>query len=665
MKKNQFRGGKIVQNEDTTHKRSPPLSVKTGQTTAPPLMTKTHYSFEEAFRFVKSIFPSFTHENLLNHGFQSDISFFILVPLDVTVYSAIEGEEPIVNRRPLIFLTLSPFDCEDIERNGSIQLSRFLRGYWYDGISTLTEVLPNYIPNNNSESFWLTILNDNVHFVHIAIGNLLVNHSDLVELVQRIKSRLSNNQNQNIHQEIVKEIPVDHSPKEFHLLIDRASQQTDCKPVDLLRRAIQRNITLFAHVPNDVTVRSSSQIDYSSGIEYLRRPQFLELKALDCENIYNNESDEISDFSAGYIQEFLGPIKRIIPSNERPCLADENPSWRTYRSNARSGLRLTCDDLYVISADVDEIMYQDEYPNFRIPKNRIRLILNHGFVSLERAVEIAKLKYPKCTMNHLLRLGSSGKIKIVAPIPSSITVNKFKDFKKKKISFDNPSEYPALLNLCIGTCEDIERNGKSESDMFDSSYWILQNQLPYKLTTESNILGLATYFENKPYEIKLKSDNLYVEKSNLFKILESESALWSEIHQMLLQEGEERKREQEALELNNNHTSATDETNSELLIVDSGVHSGNQQEREESAGKLPGAPSENIKFLSEIEVLECLRIGKSTRNNRTNPKSKYYDSEFPLPTGGGSGKKFWVESEVKAYQELLLRRRRPVSGPIG
>lgn len=661
MRKNELKDKKIAQKKGEPDQRQLSFSTKTGQTTAPPLMTKTHYSFEEAFRFVKSLFPSFTHENLLNHGFQSDISFIIKVPAEVKVYNAIIIEHTIFGTRAPSFLTISPFDCEEIERNGSVQLSMYSRGYYHDEVSMFMESLPNYDPNSNAKPLWKTSLNDEEYGINISAWNLLIIHSSLLELVAIIKLRLSNNLNPQIRYEILR----GNTPIKFHSLSKVVSQLTDCKQIDLLRRAIQRNITLLIRVPTEITVRSSISTDYSSGVEYQLRPHFLELKALDCENIYYDESAWVLDFPVGYFNDSTGHIKRITPIFERHWLADKNPSWRTYQGNVCTPLRLICEHLYVNREDVKELMDQDESQDLKIPKESIKLLSNYGFISMERAVEIAKLKYQKCTINHLFRLGSRGVIKIVTPIPSAIRVHKYSVRKEKKTLFYNPIEYPVLLILYIGTCKELEKNLILESGIFDSAYYFFENGFVDKSATEPNIWGLVTYLENKPHGIELMPDRLYVNKSILLKMLESESALWNDIDQILIKEAEDRKLEHEALEPKNVNTSATDETNSQLLVVDPGVQSDNQHEGEEKACKLLESPPEDIKFLSRIEVLkciECLHIKKSTMANRMNKKSDYYDPDFPLPTTVGRGKKLWVASKVKAY---LLLKRHTASGPVG
>ena len=272
-----------------------------------------------------------------------------------------------------------------------------------------------------------------------------------------------------------------------------------CSPIDLLRRAIQRSLTLLVPTPTLADIRSSSENDYLSGVEYLLRPKLLELNPSDCTNIYTNGCAVISDFLAGYIVDYIGRTKRATPAFERPWLVDEKVSWRAYTGYECNPLIVSCKYLYVLESDVSELKDEDESKNFKIPKDTIRLLLLNGFISLERAVEIAKLKHPKCTTNHLLRLGYNGKFNIVTPIPVEIKVDKFRIRPEKRISFNSSEEYPVLLKLEIGTCLNLIIHGKIEIDSFSSDYWIYRNQLQRKSATGENIWGPATYFKNKPH----------------------------------------------------------------------------------------------------------------------------------------------------------------------
>lgn len=641
MTNSEWRGGKRDEDKDKVDQSSLHLPAKIGKMTAPPLMTKTHYSFEESFRFIKSKFPNFTHENLLNHGFQGDVSFFVNVPPDVNVQSLFGTSDLRFSRSSPRLLTLHQSSCEDIERNGITHADSFPTGYWYDETYKFIKALPNYITHGNDTPLWRTFKNDEPYGIPISVKSVLVTHFSLIQLAQRIELRLAYDNKPKNQQVILNKFPSRIIPKTCDSLIDLSSKILDCKPVDLLRRAIQRNLTLLAMVPDDVVVRSSDSSDYESCVEYMKRPQFLELNSSDCRDIYINDEVSISDFPAGYIFGNLGRMTQITPSLERSWLPAESTSWRTFRGTTLSDLNLSCEDLYVLQSDVTELRVKDESQKFKIPEDTIKLLLANGFISMERGVEIAKLKYPECTKDHLLRFGSKSKLDITTPIPVGITINKFKNLNKTKIKLDSSDGYPVLLNLNPGACEKIEDHGKSAEGMFSTDYWIYQNKFQRKSVTGEEIWGLATYFKNQPHEIELNLGNLYINKSILLEIAESESNLWASIDEEIIKDAEGQKHGANALDPSNANALAIRKTET-----------------------LPESPSERITFLDRGEVMKRLGIGRSKMYHCMDRKSPYYDEDFPLPIEDGNRKKRWVESKVKAYQELLMIRCAG-PGPVG
>ena len=152
---------------------------------------------------------------------------------------------------------------------------------------------------------------------------------------------------------------------------------------------------------------------------------------------------------------------------------------------------------------------------------------------------------------------------------------------------------------------------------------------------------------------------------------------------LLLEDAEQKRLEIETLDLKNSNTlekSQTksfsvdfeglsgdknqDPTNREPLDLDLVDQQSYEQDHKENIEALPDLPCASIKFLSKIEVMNLRTIGRSTIHNRINPQHKNYDAAFPLPIGGSNNEKRWVESELKAYQELIMNRRTP-SGRVG
>lgn len=581
-----------------------------------------------------------------------------------------------------MFLTLHPIAIEEIERYGIVHVDSYPKGYWFDESCHLIELLPNYSFINNERPCWQTFQDNQICSISVVTKSLLVTHGNLITLHQRIEAKLSSDTNPENLEQNLHNISIGRVNKNFRPLVNIANEISDCSPNDLLRRAIQKKLTLLVPTSTLTDIRSTSEKDYLSGVEYLLQPKFLELNPLNCEDIYIDGNVAISDFVAGYIIDYMGRTKRVTPAYERPWLIDEKVSWRTYFGHECIPLNISCKYLYALQSDVCELVDEDETQEFQIPKEITSLLLCNNFVSLTQAVEIAKLKHPKCTTNNFFRLGHNRKVAIVTPIPIAIKVNKFSVRPEKKISFYSLDEYPVLLQLETDTCADLENHGKAETDSFSSDYWTYDSQFQRKSATGKNIWGLATYFKNKPHKIELSSDRLYIDKSALLQIVDSSSDLWSSIDKIPLEEAGERRLESEVLDLNKYNTLAKslaksmsvdfeglstdknqDPTNRERLDVDLVDQPSYQQERTENTEEIPDSPSASIKFLSKIEVMKLLNIGKSTIHNRINPRHKNYDSAFPLPIGGRNQEKRWVETEIEAYQKLLMNRRTP-SGQV-
>lgn len=235
------------------------------------------------------------------------------------------------------------------------------------------------------------------------------------------------------------------------------------------------------------------------------------------------------------------------------------------------------------------------------------------------------------------------------------------------MTFKALNEETLLLKLSSVDCDKIASLDLSESDAFDSAYWILHDQFEYindTNSTNSYICGLGTYFENKPYKIDLRSDRLYVEKASLLELIGSEAELWKLIDKVIAKDYEDRVCELKLLDRKNANGSGINKTNLEPSTVDLIDQSNNQKNVEKSVGILSETSFErDNQLLTRTEVMNYLRIGKSTMYSCMRRASKNYDPDFPQPVGNSSHKKFWVKHEVTTYQEIRMNRR-AVSDPV-
>jgi predicted DNA-binding transcriptional regulator AlpA len=636
--RSQSRGKSATKNE-----LSLPRPDKVG---APPLMTKSHYSFEEALQFIKAKFGSFTPGNLLNHGFQGDVSLFVQVPPGLEIESYFFSKDLKWQSIAPTYLIINSLDCEEIERKGAINQNAFDRGYVYKQNYGFLDALPSYHPNTDSSitPHWKTT---GYNKIPITIKNLLVTHAELICLSQILAFKQESIQHDVHDRSFFKPIP-----KSLHLLNNLPAGTIDCRPIDLLRRAIQRNLNVLAILPSGVSVRSSSASDYATGMEYVFQPQFLTLDAAACTEIYTKGSASISIFQAGYIADNFGQIKRITPADERPGLADENSSWRTYRGNELCPLNLTCQHLYAMRPDVAELLDQDECQDFKISKESLALLTRMDFVSLESAVKIAKLEHPECTTNHLLRMGHKAKFSIVTPIPVAIEVNQYRQSSANKLKFNSLAESPVLLDLSSNTCLEIERSGKTSTDTFFWKYWtFIENQFRRESALGTHML--ATYYKHNLHKIELKTDRLFISKAELFRVINDNSNLWDTIGEML--EVERKKCEANS----NEDTVAADQK--EASCTDSDVRAKKELNQLTTAKTAPGEaltelPYKKIKQLTKKEVAKRLNFGTSKIDYLVNAESPRFKPDFPKPIGGFGQKKYWIESEVEDYLALLVKR---------
>ena len=653
-------GDRNQNHEKFDFKKESPLSKP--EKISAPLITKSHYSFEEALLLLKETFKNFSRQNLLNHGFQGDLSFFLKVPSHVEVRSYFPARYSGSRVIKPSYLIIDSLDCEEIERQGQSYQNEFQKGYVYDERYGFIEALPNYssVICFDIAPHWIV---NGLRKITITAKNLLITHFDLMLLLSEIPIKLTHDPHKPKPEKNFSKV----IPQSVISINDVASTNPDCVPSDLLRRTIQKKMNMLVRVPTDLIVRSSIQHDYATGVEYLNRPQFFEINDSDCWEIYCNDSVWIADFRAGYIADKSGQMNRITPVDERPELVDENASWMAYRGNNGQDLKFTCQDLYVLPSDVAELLDKDECGDLKISKRSMDLLFQESFVSLEEAVKIAKLGHPECTTNHLLRIGHQGKFNIVTPIPVAVEVKQYCIHSADNVQFDTSAEDPVLLDLFSETCLDIERYGKTETDRFSSEYWSFDYRLRRKSALGANIL--ATFYKDNSHKIALKPDKLFIRKADLVQVINDNYNLWDLINRLL--EVESKRRETNTTDPNadtvtvdQEESSFTDSRNDSAINEPIKLNTAKLASREVSEKNDKQlmqnealAEFKSIKLLSRIEVMQRLNIGKSTMDNRINPNSKYYDPEFPKPVGDGRRKKSWVESEVNYYQELLINNR--------
>lgn len=65
-----------------------------------------------------------------------------------------------------------------------------------------------------------------------------------------------------------------------------------------------------------------------------------------------------------------------------------------------------------------------------------------------------------------------------------------------------------------------------------------------------------------------------------------------------------------------------------------------------------------LTIIRRRQLEQQLRLSRSSIYARLDPKSPYYDPDFPRPIRLGAGSVGWIESEVERYVQLLIERSR-------
>jgi hypothetical protein len=441
--------------------------------------------------------------------------------------------------------TLQPMDAtEEGKKNFS---AHNLSGITNRDIDSKTSPLDQLLEKNDGNKRTKGVKRD-PKTIALTDSNILISHAALYKLIPIIKDEIkrneANNQLQN-PQKFISSDPGNDFPSACYSLAVAASKTQDCKPMDMLARAIRRNIALLTIVPDGIDVRSSNCLDNFSGEEFQWKPQLLALNKTDCEQIYYNQICEEKnvfkyDFTEGYIIDNYGHLYRVLPTDERPSLASEWISWRTFQGLGMWQLELTVESLYVMHSDLTKLT-DPEPQDFDIPKRAKEFLLPKDYPSLMKAAELTKLKHPECTLNHLLIFGKLKLLDFITPVPVGIELHTCRIRKKDVMSGKSAKGTPELLVLSPNNCENIDHDGIAKENGFFKGYSIVNGQL--NVNHASDVDGgwwWLTYYKSKLHEIELCPDRIFVMKANLFQIINADQSQW-ELVDNLVNENETKK----------------------------------------------------------------------------------------------------------------------------
>ena len=377
--------------------------------------------------------------------------------------------------------------------------------------------------------------------IALSDSNILISHDSLYGLIRVIKDEIkrneANNQLQN-PQKYINSEPGNASPSACYSLTFAASKAPDCQPLDLLRRAIQRNIVLLVLVPENVDVRSTNSFDNTNENEFQWKPHFLALNKADCKQIWINQVCEKNnvfqyEFTEGYIINNSGHMQKALPTSKRPWSANERITWRTFYGLAIWNLELTSENLYVMHSDLGKLTVPDPH-DFDIPLRTNEFLLSYDYIPLAKAVKLVILDHPECTPNHLLLFGKSKILEFITPVPAGIKLHKDRCHNNSDDNSQPTKDAPELLALSWFDCEKIARYGSAKLNCFSKGYSIGTGQLKieYATDTRENWWWLS-YYQDKQHEIEITPDRLFVTLSNLFQIINAEQSQWDLIENLI------------------------------------------------------------------------------------------------------------------------------------
>ena len=492
--------------------------------------------------------------------------------------------------------------------------------------------------------------------------NILISHDNLAWLIQVLEDKIKRNEANNKPHNVLPEITVENAGnarnRAYYSLVDESAKNPAFTSLDLIRRAIKRKIPLLIIVPYHIKVCSYSEHEYHNFDGFQRQPQFLELDPLDCEHIYHNQIDNektnVSEFTAGYILENLDHMVKLLPSKGTKC--------RTFQGGFLKQLELSSEWLVVMESDLARLT-APEPQDFDIPQNIKEFLLPKHYLSLENAVKHAKLKYPECTSNHLLKFGKLKTLEFISPVPVGIKLHKDRCQMEVDDKSQSDKDAPELLALSWFDCEKIERNGSVFENCFSKGYSISTGQLKTRYATDNrDRWWWLTYYKRKLHEIELTPDRLFVTSENLFQIINSEPDLWVSIDNELKASAEQKFAQTKADNQQNSTETITDESSNVGVKVNQescdGIVAAIEQQEQNIQNEGQSELTEDYDWILEDEVLAIVDF------QRRKMQKRIAANQFPKGTIRGN-KNNWKRSEFLAWYEanksepVITGKRKP------
>lgn len=656
-------------------------------------INRLYYPLSEAIKALKVWGKTLSIGDLLHYGVLGKVRFFIHVPSGIQVRGIQQFQNYLKGLQPSL-LILSPLHCSELECNRATQQSLFPSAY--PSVYSFTEI-PGYNNNFNfSESMcWQTIDSQNNNApIRITPQTICISHTELSKLSQFIDeaNRPPGGLSQQLYEQRMQEINLRCYSFEDALKIAR--EKISCfTERNLLRYGYYEKLSFLTPLPANISISiveaGSTPIQYSV---FLSRPDMLRLDPEDCYQIEIFGQARRYDYRTG----FRCMLKTLIPyppsydsdfssqcsslehlmslDDYRPRVkaAETNLRWHTCSdSKVLSILHIRKDNIFVIRSEFDPLIdaasrAQDTTesqivytPNFSISEITQYHLSPKKFVTLSEAAELTEYSEAQLLINTGLEF--------LTPVPCEIALcqarEPVRDFETigsiEGILPTEVDQVPQLLVLGHDDCKSVAAHGKHKQRVFKRGYSFEKNELvprtPYYCSglVDSNQEGRQqvdststrtpeppvgvwlTFYQDKPIEIEITSDRIFLDRMSLNIGVQTAETLGLIRH------------DETANVISANFSSGKSNHSAEASTVATIEASENDQSLDASNGVLGDTPEEIVTI---TKFLDMAKISRSTLINRTRPDSRYYDPEFPIKiTNTRNGRVHFKKLEVDAW----------------
>lgn len=636
-------------------------------------LNRHYYPLSEATKTLKGWGTNLSINDLLHHGAQGRVRFFIHVPSGTRVRQI--RESPQCNNYPQpTLLILSPLHCGEIECNKSTEQSDFPSAY--ASLYSYTENPPYPKDSESIESmYWQAIdSNGEIERIRITLQTICICHSELTQLHQWIDSAYKPPIEFSLEIDEPLKTEINLRCYSFEDALNIAKGKIDgFTEIHLLRYGYFEKLTFLIPRPKTLAITIAHENDpLSTPIAEFLPPDLLALHPEDCYQIEIFGSTQRTDYKTGFlcssrtlipyppsaksdlIYDVIRPYNLLTIGNYRlraNTEIDDNLIWRTYYGSSKFQFVIQKENVYVLRSEFDPMInvvsknedptqYEFEYtPEFTFSVFSKYILSPKKFATLHEASKLAK-----CSETQLLSCGSQGLIEFLTPVPCEIALCQAQEavadldiLRRSQSSFVPPvSEIPQLLVVDKSDCKALTGIGQLKRGYFKAGYSIEGDQLrlcepTYRIPVKPDFsMGdddlpripfnieippgvWLTFYLDKPKEIDITVDRIFIELSRFKQLIESSTDIFKLQNESFCETERSRSdqfdlRSPEMISTASCETSRTDLTCDALLSNDISV---------------------SVEIVTKKQLADMAGISMTTINNKTKQGHKYEDPDFP------------------------------------